>query len=59
MEGQEKEILFVDDYESHKESASHIEPNLFDLKVTVSHRMEESSKKELKAINLECQRWLE
>ena len=46
LEGLEREILSLDDYEGHKEKASRIERDLFDLRVTVSRRMEESTKKE-------------
>ena len=48
LEGLEKEILSLDDYEGRKGRASHIERDLFDLRVVVSRRMEESSKKESK-----------
>ena len=44
----EREILSLDDYERRKERVSHVERDLFDLRVAVSCRMEESSKKELK-----------
>ena len=42
----EREILSRDEYEGRKERASQIEGDLFNLRVTVSRRMEESSKKE-------------
>ena len=47
-EGLEKEILSLNDYESRKERASHIERDLFNLRVAVSQQMEESLKKEHK-----------
>ena len=46
LEKLEGEILSLDDYEGHKEKASRIERDLFDLRVAVSRRMEESTKKE-------------
>ena len=46
LEGLEREILSLDDYERRKAGASPIKLDLFDLRVVVSHRMEEGSKKE-------------
>ena len=45
LEGLEKEILSLDDYERRKEKASHIERDLFDLRVAISRRMEKSTKR--------------
>ena len=42
LEGLEREILYLDDYEGRKERASLIERDLFDLRVAISRRMEES-----------------
>ena len=44
LEGLEKYILSLNDYESRKERASHIERDLFDLRVAVSRQREEVDK---------------
>ena len=44
--GLEREILSLNEYKRHKERASHIECDLFDLRVAFSRRMEGASKKE-------------
>ena len=45
LQGLQKEILSLDDNRKRKERASSIKNDLFDLIVTISHRLEESSKK--------------
>ena len=46
LDGLEREILSLNVYERRRKRASHIERDLLDLRVVVSRRMEESSKKE-------------